>query len=808
MKSISVPMAVRRSGIVGFAVISLVAICWPHMCPAAVPSEAEQQQIKTLIGAYYRAVADENVEEVVSLFHCENSVEREELTALVEQAFTIADSEFYAVRVSKIDVYPQRGLGLARVGVEYTIKRFDGGDGYSGHLDAAVVLIRGSNGWRIGKVGRAADFDLTAAASQYVAKTQELEETVPQAPAGVVEPPPTNSKLPKLAAARPPVPQASPAGNNTAAGSSAAAGTSAGLTFYALRRKASGKCEVVAGAEGISPGDTVIGGFADFRAAQEALEASCDRGEAAASAESPSKAKGGPLTNDRLYDPDEKVTRGAWGSVTRIAGEGAFANATDAGQPVDDGFFVHPGSEGPTEIVYQHDGSSATLQGRATVIDCVGYCGGAGTVTFAIEGDGRELWNSGLVRHGGPGRIFAVQLEGVSEIRLKSTDGGNGIDEDWAAWVDLRVGEGPAQQAPLAATAPEARFDGRAILAIPRYRADESTAGAFVVDLSDGSAAFVDRVGIGGNTYRSRALNVNIFTVLGRPKDRPAKPGEILVGEIRSTSGAVTGLFLVETSTGAAAYLSDLGNEPHRATYRPVNGRPAAAIASDDGNFALVMRRDGSGATDGAYLYHASSGQCVYFAHVDEMHSDPEVQFTTPMPKLDGRVAALPLQNGGEATPQGLLLDEATGTIFKVGGLERDPTQISATRQNLELFEFFPDASPRSMFSRFVLVPGYSSSGAADAVFVVDAGSGRMAVLKDVRTGGAMRLVGSTKSLVGYIPGVGSEGRALAAVPKVGTSGTTDGAWIFDAAMEGVLVLENVRGPHNLKIRKIDRAVH
>ena len=113
MKSISVPMAVRRSGIVGFAVISLVAICWPHMCSAAVPSEAEQQQIKTLIGAYYRAVADENVEEVVSLFHCENSVEREELTALVEQAFTIADSEFYAVRVSEIDVYPQRGLGLA-----------------------------------------------------------------------------------------------------------------------------------------------------------------------------------------------------------------------------------------------------------------------------------------------------------------------------------------------------------------------------------------------------------------------------------------------------------------------------------------------------------------------------------------------------------------------------------------------------------------------------------------------------------------------------------------------------------------------
>jgi hypothetical protein len=791
-------------GVVVFAVVSLVAICWSHVCPAAAPSEAERQQIKMLIGAYYRAVADEDVEEVVSLFHCENPVEREELAALVEQAFTIADSEFYAVRVGEIDVYPDRRLGLARVGVEYKIKRFDGGDGFSGHLDAAVVLMGGPNGWRIGKVVRAADLDLTAAASQYVAKTQELEETVPQVPAGAVKPPPTNGKLPKLATPRPPVSQASPDGNNTGDGSSAAAATSAGLTFFALRRKASGECEVVAGAEGISPGDTVIGGFSDFRAAQEALKASCGGGEVVPSAESPLEAKGGPLTTDRLYDPDEKVTRGAWGSVTRIAGDSAFANATDAGQPVEDGFFVHPGSEGPTEIVYQHDGSSATLQGRATVIDCVGYCGGAGTVTFAIEGDGRELWNSGLVGHGGPGQTFAVQLEGVSEIRLISTGGGNGIDEDWAAWLDLEIG-GQSAASPTFHAGSSTLPDGGVspILAVPRYARDDSTTGIFAIRLDDGSAALIDKIKGEPLTFRRRELNHNLFTILGRPPDRPATPGEILVGEIRSGRGQVVALFVVDTLNGAALYLDDAASDSHRMTPRRINGFPAGAIASNDGNYALIMRRDGSGSTDGAYLYHATTGQCVYFAHVDDLSPDPVVKFTSPLPVMKGRVTAVALQDGSEATPEALLIDGGSGEVYHLGALEHQPVQLTVTRRSLDLFAFFPAEAPASADQRFVLVPGFSDNGATDAVFVIDAATGRMAVIKNARHGAGMQLVGSTQDLFGYLPSGDGTPRLISAVPKVGASGTTDGAWVFDASSGEVLFLEHIRGPHNLRIRRV-----
>jgi len=773
---------------------------------AAAPTDDDQRrQIEMLIGAYYTAVAAEDADTVVDLHHWENSFERDKVRALAEQAFAVADSQFERVRIQSVDLYPERGIGLARVDVEYTVRSIDGADSFSGRQETAIVIVNRDRGWRIGKVARAADFDLTVAASQLGELSQELEATVPAGPHGAPESSQSQHKVPKLAPATPAVATTVAAGDGSTSTSVTSAGNGGGITFFALRRNTTGACEVVAGPEGISPGDTVLGAFPVFGAAQQAISENCGGAEDVDQPSSSTAATAKALTTERLYEPDDTVTRGSWGTVTRIAGDDAFANATDGGRPVEDGFFVHPGSGGPTEIVYLHDGSPVTLRGRSTIIDCVDYCGGAGTVTFAILGDGRELWNSGVVRHAGPGATFAVSLVGVSEIRLISTDGGNGIGEDWAAWLDLRVGDEPSDSsAPSATSAVATSSGGPAILAIPRYRADESTAGAWVIDLSDGSAAFVDRVGIDGSSYRRRSMNLNVFAVLGRQKDRPAAPGEILAGEIRTRAGAVTGLFLVETSTGAAAYLADLEKEPYRATYRPVNGRPAAAIASGDGNFALVMRRDSTGGTDGAYLYHATSGQCVYFAHVGEMQPDPVVQFTSNLPKMEGRVAALPLQNGGEATPEGLLIDESTGILFRVSGLERDPLRLTTARQSLGLFEFFPESPSWDASSRFVLVPGFSDNGAADAVFVVDAGTGRMAVLKDVRSGRAMHLIGSTRILEVSPDSSASGGVALAAVPKVGGSGTTDGAWVFDADGDEILVLENVRGPHNLKIRRID----
>lgn len=787
------------------ALLTLVIVCWPIAVLSAVPSDGERREIEMLVGAYYRAVAAEDLETLVNLHHWGNSFERDKVVDLVEQAFAVADSQFERILVRSIDLYPERGIGLVRVSIDYTVRSYDGADSFSGSQEMALVVVDKGRGWRVGRVSRAADFDLSFAASRLAELSDELEQEGAAVPQGAAEPPSAASKLPKLAGVSAPAAGAQPQRTGSSTAAPATAGQAGGLTFFALRRKATGQCEVAAGAEGISPGDTVLGAFADFAAAQAAVQASC-HGEQSAS---PPVQNAGPapsaLTTERLYAPDEEVVRGRWGTVMRIAEDPVFSAAREGGAALPDGLFAVAGDDGPTEIVYRHDGSAVTVHGTAAVIDCIDYCGRMGSVQFFVRGDGSELWNSGILRQGDAGRPFAVDLDGVSELRLVVTDGGNGNDEDWSAWLDLRIGDEPqGVSTPAAIVASNAGPGGSGILAIPRYRGDESTAGTWVIDLEDGSAAFVDRVGIDGNTSRRRPVNLNVFTVLGRPSDKPATQGEILAGEIRSPGGAVIGIFLVETSTGAAAYLAGLDKEPHRATYRPVNGRPAAAIASDDGNFALVMRRDGAGGTDGAYLYHATTGQCVYFVHVDEMRADPVVKFTSPLPELPGRVVALPLQDGSEATPECLIIDDSSGAIFKVRGLEREPLRLTATRQQLGLFEFFPESPPTTASPRFVVVPGYSGNGAADAVFVIDAGSGRMAVLKNVRAAGGTQLVRSTKSLEGYLPAAEGETRALAAVPKVGDSGTTDGAWVFDAAMDGVVVLDHVRGPHSLKIRKID----
>ena len=578
-----------------------------------------------------------------------------------------------------------------------------------------------------------------------------------------------------------------------------------GLTFFALRRKTTGECAVVAGAEGISSGDTVYGAFPDFGRAHEALTAECGGKQPEVAVPSDLTEPGRPLTADRLYEPDETITRGKWGTVARIGGNPAFAKASEGGQALGDGFFTHPGVDGPTEIVYLHDGSNATLRGKATVLDCVDSCGQLGTVKFIIRGDGQEIWASELIRHHNPGTSFAIDLENVHELRLITTDGGDGTSHDWAAWLDLEIGKASIQKPARAAVATlPPPVGGASILAVPRYTADESTAGAFVIDLSDGSVEFVDRVNVTKSTARRRAMNHNVFAALGRAAGDSANPGGVLAGEIRSATDAVSGLFLVDTSSGTVAYFGDLVDEPHRATYRRVNGRPAEAIASGDGNFALIMRRDGSGATVGAYLYHATTGECVYFDQVNKMGPDPVVMFASVLPKMEGRVAAAAVQDGGETTTQAVLVDEASGAVYMVGGLDRKPTEISVARQELGLFEFFPSAPEVASPQRFVLVPGFSDNGATDAIFVVDAGTGRMAVLKDVRRPGGMRLVGSTKSLSSHLPVNGDAARALSAVPKVGASGTTDGAWIFDSTTGTMLVLESVRGPQNLQIHRVD----
>ena len=65
--------------------------------------------------------------------------------------------------------------------------------------------------------------------------------------------------------------------------------------------------------------------------------------------------------------------------------------------------------------------------------------GKAGSVVFKVALDGKEAFDSGLMRFGEPAKHIALDVNGVSELRLVVTDGGNGVQHDHADWANAAV---------------------------------------------------------------------------------------------------------------------------------------------------------------------------------------------------------------------------------------------------------------------------------------------------------------------------------------------------------------------------------
>jgi alpha-galactosidase len=65
--------------------------------------------------------------------------------------------------------------------------------------------------------------------------------------------------------------------------------------------------------------------------------------------------------------------------------------------------------------------------------------GERGSVEFKVLGDGKPLWESGLMRGGQPGKEVSVALDGVKMLTLSVEDGGDGIDYDHADWADAKI---------------------------------------------------------------------------------------------------------------------------------------------------------------------------------------------------------------------------------------------------------------------------------------------------------------------------------------------------------------------------------
>jgi alpha-galactosidase len=60
------------------------------------------------------------------------------------------------------------------------------------------------------------------------------------------------------------------------------------------------------------------------------------------------------------------------------------------------------------------------------------------SVEFFVVGDGKTLWQSGVMKAGGTAKSFTVNLAGVKSLILKVGDAHDGISYDHADWVDAR----------------------------------------------------------------------------------------------------------------------------------------------------------------------------------------------------------------------------------------------------------------------------------------------------------------------------------------------------------------------------------
>ena len=65
--------------------------------------------------------------------------------------------------------------------------------------------------------------------------------------------------------------------------------------------------------------------------------------------------------------------------------------------------------------------------------------GQRGSVVFKIVGDGKTLWESGVLKGGDPAKEVSVDLHGVNKLLLLVGDAADDMNYDHADWADAQI---------------------------------------------------------------------------------------------------------------------------------------------------------------------------------------------------------------------------------------------------------------------------------------------------------------------------------------------------------------------------------
>ena len=95
------------------------------------------------------------------------------------------------------------------------------------------------------------------------------------------------------------------------------------------------------------------------------------------------------------------------------------------------------GTHAASSLVLDVRGKAMRLESLVGVDDEPKTYGGS--VEFAVLGDGKTLWKSGVMKGGDSAKPVNVDLGGVKSLELRVTDGGDGNDSDHADWINARL---------------------------------------------------------------------------------------------------------------------------------------------------------------------------------------------------------------------------------------------------------------------------------------------------------------------------------------------------------------------------------
>jgi len=100
------------------------------------------------------------------------------------------------------------------------------------------------------------------------------------------------------------------------------------------------------------------------------------------------------------------------------------------------GFDRGIGTHAPSELVFDLAGKHRKFSSDIGVDDAADS---RGSVVFSVLLDGREAFNSGVMKVGQPAKKVSLDVTGVRELRLVVTDAGDGVGGDHADWAGAAI---------------------------------------------------------------------------------------------------------------------------------------------------------------------------------------------------------------------------------------------------------------------------------------------------------------------------------------------------------------------------------